>query len=494
VQALDYTELICALAVCIEQHIKAKPDYRVMERVTGFSYHHIRDVFQRVTNISLSRYILARKVAHTAFEIRHSKKSITDIAFEYEFSNLETFTRAFRRDTGLTPSAFRKSSHLCGRKIIFPGVYAPVILDIKNPRFILPKLKEVNEMAEMTKTQDSCILYGVPKVYFGREVDGAAQGSPFPMCLQAVLNYMGQNIGYGELMAYSGAAFRQRWDSTGWNIAAVDVRFIYEHHSTPFERAFRGAGRSFKISENSNMIKSINKIDATALIKTELDCGRPVIALGVVGPPEACIVTGYWNNGETLLGWSLFQDFWGGCDFDESGYFIKNNWWEETEMIMTVGEEIGERASDLEVLQNALMLMTTEEMGTYGGNDLFYGGKAAYEAWAKALEDESFICEGDVEDCQSDAENMLHEGRYYAADFMALLAQRHTKLSKELKECAKHLKAASDCVPQMRKLREAQDLNNQKTRHEIAALIRQAAKHEENAYKTLKEAILKMSR
>ena len=111
------------------------------------------------------------------------------------------------------------------------------------------------------------------------------------MCLQAVLNYMGQNISYAELMAYSGAAFRQRWDT-------------------------------------------------------------------------------------------------GGCEFDESGYFIKNNWWEETEAVMTIGEEIGERTSDIAVLENAYMLMTTNEMATYGGNDTFYGGQAAYEAWAKALEDD----------------------------------------------------------------------------------------------------------
>lgn len=244
---MNYKTQICSLVACIEQNIKNRTDYRELEKAVGFSYRHIRGFFQDAMQISLSRYILARKIANTAFELRHAEKSITEIAFEYEFSNLDTFTRAFKRDTGLTPSEFKKSKHLCGRKIICPGVFAPVILDIDNSRFAPPKFMEVNEMCEMKKTSDSCVLYGVPKVYYGRKVDGQTQVTPFPMCLQAVLNYMGQNIDYTQIMASSGAAFRLRWDIRGWNLAAVDIRFTYDTHLKPFELAFKGAGRNYKI-------------------------------------------------------------------------------------------------------------------------------------------------------------------------------------------------------------------------------------------------------
>ena len=319
---MDYKDLTCSPIACIEQNIKNKLEYRTIERTVGFSYHRIREVFQKHTQISLSRYILSRRIANAAFDIRHTKKSITAIALEYEFSNLDTFTRAFHRNTGLTPSEFKKSDYTCGRKIICPGVYAPVILNLDNPRFTLPKLREVNEMGEMKKTTDSCILYGVPKVYYGREVDGHNQRTPFPMCLQAVLNYMGQNIDYTYLMAATGAAFRQRWDANGWNYAAVDIRFTYDRPLEPFERGYIGAGRKFNIHVKSDNIKAIDKEAALALIKSELDCGRPLIGLGVVGPPEACVITGYKNNGETLLGWSLFQHdphFGGNVEFDETG-------------------------------------------------------------------------------------------------------------------------------------------------------------------------------
>jgi hypothetical protein len=339
-------------------------------------------------------------------------------------------------------------------------------------------------MGEMKKTNDSCVLYGVPKVHFAREVDGQMQNSPFPMCLQAVLNYMGQHISYTEIMAYSGAAFRQRWDSNGWNIAAIDIRFTYERHLEAFERAFHGVGRKVIISENPDMPKEVTKGEAIELIKSELDCGRPVIALGVVGPPEACVITGYRNNGETLLGWSLFQDFWGGCEIDESGYFIKENWWEETEAIMSIGEEIGNRTTDRDVLENALMLMTTDEMPTYGANDIFYGGQTAYEAWASALEDEFLPGFEEYGDCQNDAEKMLGEDRRYAAMYMNLLGSQYPNYASELNKCSQFLMAAADCTAPMRDNRE----NPQK----IATLVRQAAKHEKDACDVLTEIIGKM--
>jgi len=38
-----------------------------------------------------------------------------------------------------------------------------------------------------------------------------------------------------------------------------------------------------------------------------IDQGKPLIALGVVGPPEACIITGYDENGDGLRGFGVFQ-------------------------------------------------------------------------------------------------------------------------------------------------------------------------------------------
>lgn len=502
---LDYLNYICTLVDCIERNINNRTDYNELGKSIGFSYRHIREIFQKATGISLSRYVLARKIANVAFEIRHSAKSITEIAFEYEFSNLDTFARAFRRETGLTPSEFRKSAYLCGRRIICPGVYAPVILNLDHPRFMLPKLKEVNELSEMIKTTDSCILYGVPKVYFGLVIDGQKQATPFPMCLQAVLNYMGQNIGYTQIMASSGAAFRQRWNANGWDYAAIDIRNTYREHLKAFELAFTAAGRSFKIIEEQD--KSKSKRVYLEHIKSELDCGRPVIALGVVGPPEACIVTGYKNNGERLLGWSLWQaggPFGENLEFDESGYFLKDNWWENTEAIMSIGEEAGDPVSVKDILMNALKLMTQERIDVYEGTcGVHFGGQAAYEAWAKTVEDDANFTENTdmfaAVVSHEDQECMLAEGRGVAAAYIKSLIGQYPALASDFAECARLLKSASECVCKMQEARGGQGAKKTKekfrewqVRSEIAATIRQAAKFEKAACAVLERIIGKL--
>ncbi len=502
---MDYVTDICSIIAYIEVNVKSNADYSKLEKTVGFSYHHLRDFFQKAMGISLSRYILSRKIANVAFEIRHSDKKITEIAFEYGFSNLDTFTRAFRRNTGLTPSEFRKSNYLCGRRIIYPGVYAPIILDIDSPKFTLPKLKEVNEMGEMKKTMDSCILYGVPKIHWGKEVEGQVQCTPFPMCLQVILNYMGQNISYAQIMASSGAAFRQRWgiEDGGWDFAAVDIRNTFFEHRKAFELAFSCAGRSFKIIEEGS------KQDYLELIKQEVSCGRPVIALGVVGPPEACIITGYKDNGEVLLGWSLFQvegDTFGGAASDESGYFIQGNWWENIEGVMSVGEDILEYAPAKEILQNALTIMTQEKTEVYEGKIgcSYLCGQAAFEAWAKAIEDDSVFAKGmDINDrgfCQNDAEVMLGEGRGFAASFISSLIGNYPSIAKELKQCAEILKLESECMTKMREARGGyfvceetmEKFRDKGARTEVAKFIRQAAHYEKEACVVLKEIIDKI--
>ena len=52
----------------------------------------------------------------------------------------------------------------------------------------------------------------------------------------------------------------------------------------------------------------MEKSEFISFIKAKIDSGFPCIALGIIGPPEACIITGYRNNGDVLLGWNFFQD------------------------------------------------------------------------------------------------------------------------------------------------------------------------------------------
>ena len=128
---MNYFLTIWSVIVFVENRIQEKIDYSELEIATGFSLAHIRDVFVKETGISLSRYILNRKIANASFEILYSRQNIFDIALKYGFSNHDTFTRAFKRVTGITPIEFRKKRPAIGRIKLCAGVYGIGLLNIK---------------------------------------------------------------------------------------------------------------------------------------------------------------------------------------------------------------------------------------------------------------------------------------------------------------------------------------------------------------------------
>ena len=112
---MDYFLTVSSIIIFIENRIQEKIDYKELEKATGFSIAHIRDVFMLRTGMSLSRYILTRKVSNAAYELLYNHQSVINIATKYGFTNHDTFTRAFKRITGLTPSEFRKKRPPVGR-------------------------------------------------------------------------------------------------------------------------------------------------------------------------------------------------------------------------------------------------------------------------------------------------------------------------------------------------------------------------------------------
>ncbi len=82
-----------------------------VERLSGisnFSKFHFHRQFSRYCGISVGRYVLMtrlRRAAHRLAVMRSDR--MIDIALDAGFDTPESFSRAFKREFGLTPSAFR---------------------------------------------------------------------------------------------------------------------------------------------------------------------------------------------------------------------------------------------------------------------------------------------------------------------------------------------------------------------------------------------------
>lgn len=171
---------------------------------------------------------------------------------------------------------------------------------------------------------------------------------------------------------------------------------------------------------------------------------------------------------------------------------------------MSIGEEIGALTPVKDILENALKVMTEENIGTCNGSYIFHGGQAAYEAWAKTIEDDAQYAEGAnmiaTSVSHEEQESMLWEGRSNAAAYIGSLAPQYPALAHEFNECAGLLKSASECVFKMQATRDGQGqdenvlnkFKQRQTREQIAAFIREAASYEKDACTVLGKIIEKL--
>jgi len=343
---------------------------------------------------------------------------------------------------------------------------------------------------------DEKILRGVPKAHYG-----AFGGiTPFPICLKAVSDYLGDELDYAYASVACGGAFRFAWNTAEWCGGNVDVMYAYDDPQRPFRQGITALGRACEILWRD---ESVTKEACKAFIKEQIDMGRPVISLGPVGPPEAGILTGYRDGGDTLLGWSLFQ--WDIKTFDkEEGYFISDTWWDESGFlgVMSLGDITGPRYETKQILCNAIAALEGRREGDHAK------GIAAYGAWKAALlaaEKNDFA---DMPDwgqsiammCQGDATDCLIDGRKNACKYFRALAERHPEepLYAEIAEqfaivaSVIHHKIYKTLGGHERGKKQAGALKKIKTRQKIGACIDEMKAADEQALALMKELLTKL--
>jgi len=262
------------------------------------------------------------------------------------------------------------------------------------------------------------LLNGVPHVHYG------AFGSctPFPICVKACTDYMGEAISLADISCLSGGAFRLAWNLAEWDGGNVDIMYTYDQPGEVFKRGIEGLGYTYaSLWRHEGAGKDAFK----QFIARAIDDGVPVIALGVIGPPEACVVVGYQNDGDTLVCSNFFQghpEFSGATRIDADGYGVTDAWWENenTFAVMTMWRPRKLQMSAQAVLRQAIDVMRPHTDGMHAK------GLSAFDAWHKAILDdtqfpehavlpllaERLMCHGDAMDC-------LADGRHRAAEYIA---------------------------------------------------------------------------
>ncbi len=232
-------------------------------------------------------------------------------------------------------------------------------------------------MNAVNRSEASLILKDVPRLSFGVHM------SPFPGSLYACLTYAGEPADYDLIMGFTGAAFRRFWDrDDGGNI---DLSYLGDE---PFRRVFWALGYAWEKvpAQKAAMI---------AGVKQSLTQGKPAISFGIIGPPEAGLVTGYEEDGLVLHGWSYFQD-WPEYHQPSDANYTTRDWFEAMDRnagkgLIIVGDRIATRPAPRDLLVSSLewaiaLERTPVRSIPRTSHPDHVAGLAAYDAWADALE------------------------------------------------------------------------------------------------------------
>ena len=110
------TQLNGAVAY-IEAHIADDMALADVSGVTAYSPYHFGRLFYYIADMPLPEYIRKRKLSLAAMALQSSGVKVIDLAVLYGYDSADSFTRAFVRQHGITPSAARKPGV---RLTIFP--------------------------------------------------------------------------------------------------------------------------------------------------------------------------------------------------------------------------------------------------------------------------------------------------------------------------------------------------------------------------------------
>jgi RNA polymerase sigma factor (sigma-70 family) len=358
------------------------------------------------------------------------------------------------------------------------------------------------------------VLADVPRVGFFTSGNICPQDIALPSVLRAWLASQGEDYGYASIFAHgrewkldlaatffagvSGATFRFFWNPNQWMPAGwIDPAYMTAYGDLHIQRVMEAAGYQHELRLRPDFAARLpysgellgSESQTRKLVMESIDAGRPVLALGILGPAEPCLVAGYDEDGAVLVGWNYFQGEPGiaaGVDFEPNGYFRKRGWFADTYGILTIGQKQAgppEKIVYRQAIEWGLELLRRSEIAG------FAAGWASYDEWADLfLKDLPSGGEDPVSPLRRLAEYVqptlweLAERRWYAARFIQEIVLKNAPglPAEPLAAAARHFDQEHDLMWEIAALSgieggdPVKNLADPGTRHKIAAVIRQA--------------------
>ncbi|GKX67586.1 helix-turn-helix domain-containing protein [Inconstantimicrobium mannanitabidum] len=104
----SYIEMINQAIEYIEENIDGETKLCDISKQFYISEYHFERIFRAVIGTSLKNYIIGRKLTKAFYRVISSDDLIINISMDYGFKYPEVFSRAFKRQFGISPQKCRK--------------------------------------------------------------------------------------------------------------------------------------------------------------------------------------------------------------------------------------------------------------------------------------------------------------------------------------------------------------------------------------------------
>lgn len=285
----------------IEDHLLEDLNPEVIAAHVYSANANFQRIFGVVTGITIGDYIRYRRLSLAGRALLERDERIIDVAIAYGYDTHESFTKAFTRFHGVSPSGARQSADRL-------RYYAPLSLQINvrggfiMTRKLIPNVPLIAMFADGTMYLTSVI--------------GALYGA---------LKALGEDYSHQELLSLSGLGNRMCWTPGRWVYGNEVIDSSFEQ---PFDlqRCVLGAigWKAIQVQvardADGNPLNTIDERIRRDFIDS-LDRGVPVLAQGITddgAKHDYDIFFGYEDNGERIIGWDYYQH--------NDEHFIREKW------------------------------------------------------------------------------------------------------------------------------------------------------------------------
>jgi AraC family transcriptional regulator len=140
----------------IDAHLKEDINVADMATASSYSLYHFERTFNRAVHHTPYDYLIRRRLSEAARCLICEDKRITDLALEYRFHNIETFSRAFKRMFGVQPNYYRITKSIDPHRLLTPRTLAH-LQTIQLGDFLHPHMLDLGGMrlvGYMTRLQN----------------------------------------------------------------------------------------------------------------------------------------------------------------------------------------------------------------------------------------------------------------------------------------------------------------------------------------------------